>query len=199
MYAPQITQLIKAFTRLPGVGKRTAERFVFSLLHSGKRDVTELSSALQQLVSTIQSCQQCWTFSDQSPCMICTDKKRNQSLICVVETPQDLEALEKVGIHDGVYHVLRGSIRPADEQWNKHLKIQELFTRLNKKQEAVEVILALNLNLQGETTMMLLSKQIQEQFPQVKVSRLARGLPMGSDLQYADELTLKSAFEHRRK
>lgn len=200
MYAPQIKQLIQAFTKLPGVGKRTAERFVFALLNSGKQDVAELSSALQNLVQSVQSCSVCWNFSDQSPCRVCSDPKKNHHSICVVETPQDLEALEKIGLHDGVYHVLRGVIRPADETWNKRLKTTELFTRLKQKNnQSVEVILALNLNLAGETTMMLLTQKIKEEFPQVRVSRLARGLPMGSDLQYADEVTLKSAFTNRRQ
>lgn len=197
MYAPQIQQLIKAFRRLPGVGSRTAERFVFALLKSGKKDVGELTVALKAMMDDIKSCERCTTFSDQSPCPLCADTKRQQDIICVVATPQDVEAFEKAGVHTGVYHVLRGTLDPSNERHNQTLKITELFDRVTSE-HSKEVILALNPDLDGETTMMYLERRLKEKAPDLQVTRLARGLPMGSDVQYADEVTLKSAFDNRR-
>lgn len=196
MYAKPIKQLIQAFKRLPGVGPRTAERFVFSLLHRGKKDVGEMLLALKELIDTIKSCERCYTFSDRSPCDICADPKRDQHCICVVATPQDREAIEKVGIYTGVYHILRGTIDPTDEEQNAQLKIKELFVRVQQP-DITEVILALNPDVQGETTMMYIRNTMKEVAPNVRLTRLARGLPMGSDVQYADEVTLQNAFEHR--
>jgi recombination protein RecR len=195
MYSQPIQQLIKAFNRLPTVGQRTAERFVFYLLKSGKKDVGELTLALKELIEEIKSCEVCWDFSDQSPCRICKDEKRSKETICIVAEPQDLQAMEKTG-YKGSYHLLRGLIRPDREDSIKYLKIKELLARA-KRPETKEVILALNPDMPGETTMMFLERKLKELAPDVKVSRLARGLPMGSDLQYADEITLTSALKHR--
>lgn len=196
MYPIPIEQLIKAFSRLPSVGRRSAERFVFHLLKSGKKDVAELGSALQNLVKNIESCKSCWDFSDTTPCTICSNPQRNKAMICVVAEPQDMRALERTGNYQGLYHILRGTVNPDHEHLGKNLKILELVTRI-KNDSATEVILALNPDLRGETTMMFLEKKLKQEFPNLIVSRLARGLPMGSDLQYADEITLSSALEHR--
>lgn len=196
MYPIPIEQLIKAFSRLPSVGRRSAERFVFHLLKSGKKDVAELGSALQNLVKNIESCKSCWDFSDATPCSICSNPQRNKTTICVVAEPQDMRALERTGNYQGLYHILRGTVNPDHEHLGKNLKILELVTRV-KNDSATEVILALNPDLRGETTMMFLEKKLKLEFPNLIVSRLARGLPMGSDLQYADEITLSSALEHR--
>lgn len=194
MYARPIERLIQALTKLPSVGPRTAERFVFYLLKSGKRDVAELTLALKQLIESVKSCEVCWDFSDRSPCHICTNEKRNQELICVVAESQHLHAIEKMGEYDGVFHVLRGTISPDDEGSLGRIKIPELLDRaINAK----EVILALNPDLSGETTMMYLEKKLAEKNPTLKITRLARGLPMGSDVQYADEITLGNALKNR--
>jgi recombination protein RecR len=196
MYSPPIKNLISAFSKLPSVGSRTAERYVFYLLKSGKKDAAELALALKNLLTTVKSCEICWDFSDKSPCAICADKNRHHSIICVVEEPADLQAIEKTGEYKGQYHILRGTIKPEDEANAKYLKINELLARA-KLPETKEIILALNLDLRGETTMMLLEKKLKADNPNLKISRLARGLPMGSDLKYADEITLGSALKHR--
>lgn len=193
MYSHPIQRLITAFKLLPSVGERTAERFVFSLLKSGKRDVGELILALRQLMDTVKSCETCWDFSDASPCRMCADAARDHDTICVVADSQDVQAIERIGSYRGVYHVLRGLVRP-DEETFAYIKIPELADRAKTVKE---IILALNPDLPGETTMMLLEKKLKEANPTLVVSRLARGLPMGSDLQYADEMTLGSALKHR--
>lgn len=196
MYPIPIQQLINAFTKLPSVGQRTAERFVFHLLRSGKKDVAEIASSLKNLIDSIKSCETCWDFSDQSPCRVCKDKKRDSSIICVVDQPQGVQVFEKTGEYNGQYHVLRGTVKATDENSIGYLKVKELVARI-KLAETKEVILALNPDLNGETTMMFLYKKLSEANPNLKITRLARGLPMGGDLQYADEVTLTSALKNR--
>ena len=196
MYSPSIRQLINSFSKLPSVGERTAERFVFYLLKSGKKEATELVLSLKDLIDNVKSCEKCWDFSDASPCQICNSKTRDHSAICVVANSQDLQAIERTGEYHGVYHVLRGVIKPDEENPIDKLKIQALFSRL-KTEKVKEIILALNPDLSGETTMMFLAKKIKSLSPDIKISRLARGLPMGSDLQYADEITLGSSIKNR--
>lgn len=196
MYSKPIHTLIRALSRLPSVGPRTAERFVFFLLKSGKKEVADLSLALQELMRSIRSCEVCWDFSDRSPCAICSNKKRDWATIAVVAEPQDVQALEKIGSYLGLYHILRGTLSADMEERNNGVKIQELFKRL-KAMPIKEVILALNPNMDGETTMMYLESEIKRNFPTVIVSRLARGLPTGSELQYADEITLENALKSR--
>lgn len=196
-YAEPIEQLIKAFRRLPSVGQRTAERYVFALLKSGKKDVSQISQALTQLMQHIQSCQTCWDFSDTSPCTLCMDTTREKKVICVVAEPQDLQAIERTRSYRGRYHVLRGLVRGDDERSVLFIKLQELIERI-ENEHTEEVILALNPDLHGQTTMMLIEQKIKEAYGnKVIVSRLARGLPMGSDLQYVDDVTLESAITHR--
>lgn len=195
-YAKPIEQLIRAFSKLPSVGPRTAERYVFHLLKSGKKDVAEITNALKGLIENIKSCELCWDFTDESPCKMCTDTKRDQSIICVVKEPQELQQLEKTGVYTGLYHVLRGTVKPGNPESARFLKIPELLSR-TKAGTVKEIILALNPDLAGETTMLSLQSAIKKSSPEVTISRLARGLPMGSDVQYADEVTLGSAIKHR--
>ncbi len=196
MYSKSIRDLINAFSKLPSVGERTAERFVFYLLRSGKKEAGELILALKNLMTSIKSCETCWNFSDKTPCAICADKTRDHTTICVVAEPTDVEVFEKTGAYNGVYHVLRGEIKADEEDSVRNLKIKELLTRVGGPIR--EVILALNPNLEGETTMMFLEKQLRSPPPKLPLPRLARGLPMGSDLQYADEITLSSSLKNRR-
>lgn len=201
MYAKPIRQLIQAFSRLPSVGQRTAERFVFYLLKSGKKDVGELTIALKQLIEMIKSCATCWDFSDQSPCAICQDKTRDTSIICVVQEPQDVQAIERTGSYKGVYHVLRGLLRPDDMEALQYIKVNELIAR-TKNPLVKELIFALNPTLEGETTTMYIEQRITGdadpgRTDKIKITRLARGLPMGSDLQYADDITLDNALKNR--
>lgn len=196
MYSIPIQNLIKAFEKLPSVGKRTAERYVFYLLKSGKKNVGELMLALQNLSKNIQSCRICWDFSDCSPCKICADKKRNHNILCVVSEPQNTQIIEKTRKYSGLYHILRGTIKTDDPEDIKYLKINELLKKV-KENQIQEIIMALNPDLNGETTMMFLKNKIKEINPAIKITRLARGLPMGSDLQYADEITLENALSNR--
>lgn len=196
MYPRPIENLIRTFSRLPSVGRRTAERFVFYLLKSGKKDAAELTLALKNLIEQVKSCEICWDFSDHSPCARCADPKRTDDTICVVAESQDVPAIERTGRYQGCYHILRGTVDADAIESAAALKIKELLARLVATPPR-EIILALNSDLPGETTMLLLEKNIKETAPQCVISRLARGLPMGSDLQYADEITLGSALENR--
>lgn len=196
MYPAPIAQLINAFSVLPGVGPRTAERFVFALLKKGKKEVGELTLALQELLKNIKSCSICQNFTDRDPCAICSDRARDQSIICVVAEPQDMVAIEKIGSYKGRYHILRGLIDTFDETSLTTIKIPELRERIRTASPKIqEIILALDPTMQGETTMLYLQKELQPF--EIKITRLARGLPMGSDLQYADEITLESALKGR--
>jgi len=196
MYSKSIQNLIDAFRKLPSVGQRTAERFVFYLLKSGKKEVGAITLALKELTDNVKSCESCWDFSDINPCAICADKNRDRSLLCVVSDPQDIPVIERARAYNGLYHVLRGVVETANEEILEKLKIKELLARL-KNTKIKEIILALNPDLSGETTMLYLEKEIKKLNPEIKVTRLARGLPMGSDIQYADEITLGSAIKNR--
>lgn len=199
MYSPAIARLLAAFKKLPGVGKHTAERYVFYLLKSGKKEVTELVSALDGLLQRVKSCEVCWNFSEESPCPSCRDPKRDQAAICVVAEPAELAVLDETHAFRGRYHLLRGLIDPSSETGTENLKIKELLARLRPgaTPPVTEVLLALNPTLPGETTMLFLEQEIKTTNPKIKITRLARGLPMGSDLRYADEITLASAIKNR--
>ncbi len=197
MYSPTINKLIGILKKLPSVGQHTAERYVFHWLKSGKVEVNELRNALDNLLKNIKSCEICWNFSDFTPCEICAKKDRNQTQICVVDEAQAVAALEKTGAYTGVYHILRGTIDVGNETGLAELKIHELLERIKINEQLQEIVLALNPDMPGETTMLYLEKQIKQIKPQIKISRLARGLPMGSDLQYSDEITLGSALKNR--
>lgn len=200
MYSKSIQQLIGALKKLPSVGERTAERYVFHWLKRGRGEVNELKNALDELLKNTKSCEVCWNFSDESPCPICRDQRRATGLVCVVAGPQDVLAIEKTGEFNGVYHVLRGVVETDDEETIKKIKINELLKKIAPASApgVKEVVLALNPDLPGETTMLYLQKIIKKINPKIIVSRLARGLPMGSDLQYADEITLSSAIKNRK-
>ncbi len=197
MYSTSINNLIEALKKLPSVGQRSAERFVFYWLKSGKKEVNDLRDALNTLLQNTKSCEICWNFDDNSPCHICADPKRNREVVCVVASPQDLMALENTGEYHGLYHILRGTINPDDDENEiSKMKIEELKDRVAKK-EIKEIILALSPDLGGETTIMYLKKELLRINPELKITRLARGLPLGSDMQYADEITLISALRNR--
>lgn len=196
MYSPSIDRLIQALKKLPSVGEHTAERYVFHFLKSGKKEVGELALALKNLMQSVTSCRECFNFSDASPCEKCRGPKRDHAFVCVVSEPQDLAAIEHTRSYQGVYHVLRGLIDPTDPETIAKLKIKELFYRL-RKSKIREILLALNPTLAGETTMLYLEKELKKINPVIKITRLARGLPLGADVRYADELTLESAIKNR--
>ncbi|MEK7647746.1 MAG: recombination mediator RecR [Patescibacteria group bacterium] len=193
-----ITDLVAAFMRLPSVGQKTAERFVLSLLKSGRGEVGKLTLALTELSKSVKSCILCQDFTTQSPCGICNDSRRDHGVICVVADTTDAMAIEKSGAYNGVYHMLRGTIDAIEGVLPSHLKVPELMARMRAEDPKVrEVILALNPDIPGETTMLYLQRELA-QF-NVKVSRLARGLPIGASLAYADEVTLTSALKERKE
>lgn len=199
MYPPPIQRLLSAFAKLPGVGPRTAERFVFHLLSSGKQEAAALAESLRVLVASVKSCEMCFDFSDASPCVLCRDARRDAIVLCIVAEPADLQALERSGAYRGRYFILRGTIDPTDDEMGKRLKIAELLGRVQNDKGLAELILAFNPDVAGETTMLFLERRLRELRPNIKISRLARGLPMGSDLRYADDITLGSALKHRTR
>lgn len=203
MQSRSINQLMEILKKLPSVGERTAERYVYHWLKSGKKEVTELMLSLKNLIENIKSCEVCWDFNEQSPCPICSDEKRDRSTVCVVAEPPDLAVIENIGTFKGVYHCLRNLVDAGDVESFKNIKAKELIERVegktgfNKKTRIKEIILALNPDLPGETTMLYLENELKKIQPAVKVTRLARGLPLGADLRYADEITLGSAIKNR--
>jgi recombination protein RecR len=194
MLAQPIQKLIEAFTRLPGVGPKTAQRFTIHLLKSGRGEVVRLERALEDLLQNIRSCEICHNFSDTSPCEICSDSRRDQTMICVVAEPQDVIAIEKSGTYKGVYHVLRGVIDPLIDAMPQQMKLAELMERAPG---ATEIIFALDPTIEGEVTVQYLSKRLAREG--LAISRLATGIPSGGSVEYADEITLGSAFKARQK
>ncbi len=192
---PTIQNLISEFSQLPGIGAKTAERFVFYLLKKDPAELKKFADNLGQLKDKIKICSVCQNYSEQDPCLICSDKNRDQTVICVVAEPTDLTAIEKTGEFKGVYHILGGVLNPLEGITPDKLKINELVERI-KKTRPKEIILGLNPDIEGETTSLYLNKIFKTL--DVKVTRLAKGLPMGSDLEYADQATLSSALNNRR-
>jgi len=186
-------QLIEEFSQLPGVGRKSAQRMAMYLLRLPKEEVDRMANALLQLKEKIQYCSTCWNFTEENPCRICSNTKRDRSIICVVEEPNDVLAIEKTNEYHGLYHVLGGSLSPLDGIGPEELKIKELLARINAPVK--EIILALNPNVEGEATTIYLTR-LTKPFG-VRLTRLARGIPVGSDLEYADELTLTRALEGR--
>jgi recombination protein RecR len=194
--AGPVSRLIEAFSRLPGIGPKTSARLTFYLLRAPAEVALELADALRDLKQRVTFCERCYHITEASPCPICLDETRDHGLICVVEEPLDVLAIERTREYRGVYHVLHGAISPIDGIGPEDLKIAELLTRL-ETEPVREVILATNPNLEGEATAMYIARLLAP-YP-VRVTRLARGLPVGGDLEYADEVTLARALEGRRE
>ncbi len=192
-----VTQLIEEFHRLPGIGPKTAQRLTFFLLRAPREQSEALASALAQLKERIVTCSVCCNIAEEDPCAICRDESREGSMICVVEEPLDVLAIERTREYHGLYHVLHGAISPVEGIGPEDLKIQALLDRLQGNPAIREVVLATNPNLEGEATAMYLERLIKPMG--VKMTRLARGLPVGGDLEYADEVTLTRALEGRRE
>jgi recombination protein RecR len=195
-YAEPVARLIEALQRLPGIGPRTAQRLTFYLLKRPPDEVRELAEALVAVKSSISHCRQCFNVTDTDPCRICADPARDARLLCIVEEPNDLLAMERTGEYRGRYHVLLGALSPLDGIGPDDLKVRELFDRLGRD-PVEEVILATNPNVEGEATALYLSKLLKPYT--VRITRIARGLPVGGDLEYADQVTLSKALEGRRE
>jgi len=195
-----IQNLINQFSKLPGVGPKTAQRLTFYLLKQPSIDIELFAKAVSELQKNIIYCDVCFNMAETNPCKICGDRMRNQNLICVVEDPMDVVAMDQISNFSGTYHVLGGVISPLEGVSAENLKIKELLERVQDATQAKEIILATNPSLEGEATAMYISKLLKNpNYSHVKVTRIGRGLPMGADLEYADEFTLSKALEGRQE
>ena len=193
--AEPIQRLIEAFERLPGIGPKSASRLAFYMLRAPDEQVQDLAQAIATLKESIVYCSRCQNLSETDPCAICSDPGRDQHLVCVVEDPLDVVAIERTGAYKGLYHVLHGVINPVAGVGPDDLRVQSLLDRL-EGEPIQEVLIATNPNMEGEATAMYLARLLHPKG--VRVTRLARGLPVGGDLEYADEVTLSRALEGRR-
>lgn len=187
-----IAQLIDEFARLPGIGKKTAQRLAFYILAQEKNSVEQFANTLMQAKENIKFCSVCGNFTDRDPCDFCTDLKRDHKTICVVEEAKDILVIEKSGNYNGIYHVLHGCISPMQGITPDDIALKELLRRLT---DVEEIIIATNPSVEGEATAMYISRLIKNIVP--KITKLAYGLPMGGDIEYADEITLSKAIENR--
>jgi recombination protein RecR len=195
-----IQNLINQFSKLPGIGPKTAQRLTFYLLKQQALDVDAFAKAVNELQKNIIYCSTCFNMAETDPCKICNDKQRSQNLICVLEDPMDVVAMDQISDFDGVYHVLGGVISPLEGVSPENLKIKELLDRVSDASIPKEIILATNPSLEGEATAMYIAKRFKDpRYSHVKVTRIGRGLPMGADLEYADEFTLSKALEGRQE
>jgi recombination protein RecR len=200
-YAPPVQRLVTELSKLPGIGNRTAQRLAFHILRASGEDANALASAIREVKEKIGLCEVCFNLTDESRCRICQDARRDEALICVVEEPSDVIPMERTHEYHGVYHVLGGALSPIDGIDPEDLKIAELFARVSDPGSAIdirEVVLATNPTTTGEATALHIAEELRARAPEVKVTRLASGLPVGSDLEYADEVTLGKAFAGRR-
>ena len=195
-YPEPVARLIDALQRLPGIGPKTAQRLTFFLLKRPADEVRELSESLVAVKDKIVYCRTCFNVTDEDPCRLCADPARDPRLLCVVEEPNDLLAMERTGEYRGRYHVLLGALSPLDGVGPDDLKVRELLARIEAG-AVEEVILATNPNVEGEATALYLAKLLRPLV--LRVTRIARGLPVGGDLEYADQVTLSKALEGRRE
>lgn len=196
MYYPEpISKLIDGFMKLPGIGPKTAARLAFFVLKMKEDDVLDMAKALVNAKRNLHYCSVCYNITDTDPCHICRDSRRDPSVICVVQEPKDVIAMEKTKEFNGTYHVLHGAISPVEGIGPDELKIAELIKRL-QNDEVEEIILATNPTIEGEATAMYISRLVKPSG--IRVTRIAHGLPVGGDLEYADEVTLAKALEGRR-
>lgn len=195
-YVGPVANLMAALSKLPGVGPKTAQRLAFHLLNVSEKEARELTEAIIEAKQKVHQCSVCCNLTDLDPCLVCSDPNRDQSVICVVEEPKDVIALEKTREYKGQYHVLHGAISPMEGIGPDDLKVKELLNRF-KNQDFKEAVIATNPNVEGEATALYLARLLKPMG--VKVTRIAHGLPVGGELEYADEMTLARAFEGRRE
>jgi recombination protein RecR len=197
-FAEPMARLIEELKKLPGIGSKTAQRLAFHILRSGDDDATALAGAIRDVKEKLRLCSVCNNITDVDPCVYCSNPTRNQRLVCVVEEPTNIAAIEKTRHFNGVYHVLHGSISPLHGVGPEHLRIHNLIKRLERS-EVDEVILATNPTVEGEATAVYLTQQIKRDHLPVKITRIAMGIPVGSDIEYTDEVTMLKAMEGRRE
>ncbi|MBS6599999.1 MAG: recombination mediator RecR [Clostridium sp.] len=194
-YPVAIEKLIEEFAKLPGIGQKTAQRLALHVLNLPEDEVKEFADALVKARGTIKYCSVCGNFTDQDPCAICSNPNRDKSVICVLEQPKDVMTMEKVKEYNGLYHILHGNLSPMQGRGPQDIRIRELVARM--KEDVKEVIIATNPNIEGEATAMYIAKILKPL--DVKVTRIAAGVPVGGDLEYADEVTLSKALEGRKE
>ena len=195
-YAKPLNRLINELSKLPGIGGKTAQRLAFHILSMDEKSAIELANAISDAKKSMRYCSVCGNLTDMDPCAICSDDSRDKSTICVVESPKDVVAMEKIREYRGYYHVLHGAISPMDGIGPDDINLRSLIVRL--QDEAVkELIIATNPNIEGEATAMYIARLIKPSG--IKVTRIAHGIPVGGDLEYADEVTLLKAVEGRRE
>ncbi len=196
MYAAPISNLIDMFARMPGVGRKSAVRLAFHVMSLPEKESEALISAIRDVKEKISLCETCQSFTDTQPCKICGDTRRNGKIICVVESPKDVAAMEKTHEFTGVYHVLHGVISPIDGIGPEDIKVRELLSRVANA-DVEEVIMATNPSVEGEATALYLAKLLKPF--DVKITRIAHGIPVGGDLEFTDEVTLARAMDGRRE
>jgi recombination protein RecR len=195
MFSPAVENLVAQLTRLPGVGQRTAQRLAFHLLRVSEDEANALAAAIEEVKERVRFCRECGNLTEEEICEICRDARRDRAVVCVVEQPADLISVERTHEYRGLYHVLGGALSPLDGVEPEHLRIDELFGRVERN-GIEEVVLATNPNMTGEATAAYLADRLRGR---VRVTRLASGLPVGADLEYADEVTLGRALAGRRE
>ncbi|WKY47031.1 recombination mediator RecR [Eubacteriaceae bacterium ES3] len=195
-YPQTLERLIQELSKLPGIGEKTAQRLAFHIINLPSEDISQLSSAIHAAKDRIMLCDHCFNITDKETCDICSDPKRDQATICVVQNSRDIYAIEKTREYNGLYHVLHGAISPLDGVGPQDIKARELLLRIGNN-EIKEVIMATNATVEGEATAMYLGNLITPLG--VSVTRLAKGIPIGADLEYTDEITIIKAFEGRSK
>lgn len=195
-----VSKVIESFERLPGIGPKTATRLAFYLLHVPQEELDRFAKSLTGLKSDTVLCSVCKNVAERDPCDICSNPSRTHAMICVVEQPTDVLSIERTGQYPGVYHVLHGSIDPLNSIGPDEIYVADLLKRAaNREPPVSEIILALNPNMEGEATAVYISKQLRDKNAKAKITRLAHGLPVGADIEYADEVTLRRALEGRRE
>ncbi|HSA30770.1 MAG TPA: recombination mediator RecR [Candidatus Omnitrophota bacterium] len=195
-YPKLVEQLIEQFSRLPGIGRRSAERMVFWLLNSAPEESAALSDGIRRLKEELRFCQECNSLTDQPTCRICQDESRDRSVICVVENPKDLLAIERTGVFRGLYHVLLGAISPSDGRGPDDLKVEHLLGRIERL-KAREVLIATDADTEGEMTALFIADRLRS--AGIRVSRIGVGIPMGSSVEYVDHSTLTMSLNSRRE
>lgn len=193
-YPSSILKLIKSLSRLPGIGEKTAERLAMHILRTPRREAEQLSSSIVEVKDKIRLCSICFGLSDTDICNICSNRTRTSSILCVVEQPADMVAIEKSGSFTGLYHILEGVLSPMDGIGPDNIRIKELISRISQG-EIKEVVLATSTNVEGEATAAYIAERIENY--RIKVTRIASGVPIGGDLKYVDQVTLKKAMETR--
>jgi recombination protein RecR len=198
-YAPPVQRLVGELSKLPGIGNRSAQRLAFHILRASAEDAQDLAEAIREVKEKIRLCEVCFNLTDEVRCRICQDTRRDRGLICAVEEPSDVIPMERTHEYHGLYHVLGGALSPIDGVDPEDLKIAELLARASSPEHGVrEVVLATNPTTTGEATALYIAEELRARAPHVTVTRLASGLPVGSDLEYADEVTLGKALAGRR-